>query len=85
MQRKKMVKTLKFVNVIIFFLSLFLSAHNFFLVAQNIDGKVKTLVTLQDFVFFFVLVVVLLRALFFFFFIGLVVRCDSLWLYVVLK
>ncbi|KEH39817.1 Nodule Cysteine-Rich (NCR) secreted peptide [Medicago truncatula] len=36
-----MVKTLKFVNVIIFFLSLFLSAHNFFLVAQNIDAIIK--------------------------------------------
>jgi len=48
-----MVKTLKFVHVMIFFLSLILVAHNCFLVAQNFDGKVKTLVTLQDFFFFF--------------------------------
>ncbi|RHN76870.1 putative Late nodulin [Medicago truncatula] len=42
-----MVKTLKFMNVIIFFLSLFLFAHNIFLVAQNFDAFTKC-VTVGD-------------------------------------
>jgi len=46
-----MVKTLTFVSAMIFFLSLFLVAQNADFIIR--EGKVKSLVTLQDFYFSF--------------------------------